>query len=104
MAKYVPKIVEPILNYRPSDLVEEAVSYGSKLLIAKILYNREYSGTQKADVSGPADAYEHEWTQRDEPGQKNHRFGINSTYSNNKGTQIDNSGYKSEEAITNGCI
>ena len=98
MAKYVPKIVEPILNYRPSDLVEEAVSYGSKLLRAKILYNREYSGMQKADVSGPADAYEHEWTQRDEPGQKNHRFGINSTYSNNKGTQIDNSGYISEEA------
>ena len=52
MAKYVPKIVEPVLNYRPTDLVEEAVSYGSKLLRAKILYDREYSGMQKADVNG----------------------------------------------------
>lgn len=98
MAKYVPKIAEPILNYRPTDLVEEAVSYGSKLLRAKILYDREYSGMQKADVNGPPDAYEHEWPQREEPGQKSHRFEINPEYSSNRGTQIDTSGYIFEEA------
>lgn len=98
MAKFVPKIAEPILNYNSSPFVDELVSYGSKLLRAKILYNREFSGMKKADVKGPRDAYDHEWTQREEPGQKNHRFDINPNYGSGRGTALVTDGYLSETA------
>lgn len=96
MAKFIPKIVQPILNYSPSTGVTEVVSYGSKLMRAKILYDREFSGLEKAEVSGPPNAYEHEWPEREQPGLKKHRQEVNPNYSTGRGTQIDTEGYVDE--------
>lgn len=62
MAKYIPKIIQPLLNYVPSNGVEELVSYASKAVRAKIIYDRNFRGFEKADIDGGVDAYEFEDT------------------------------------------
>lgn len=59
MAKYVPKGIEPLLNYVPSPLIEEITSYASKAMRAKILLDREIRGFEKVDRDGGPEAYEH---------------------------------------------
>lgn len=58
MAKYVPKITEPILNYTPDKQVENIVSFAGKAIRAKIIADRYTRGFKKADRKGPRDAYD----------------------------------------------
>lgn len=98
MAKFVPKILQPLLNYVPGSTVEDITSYASKAMRLKIaLYDRNFRGFQKADVDGPREAYEHEDTQSGSIGSKEHRDKINPNYTDGKETQIDTTGYESEE-------
>lgn len=60
MAKYIPKIIEPALNYVPSADVEDIVSYASKAMRLKIITDRYTRGFVKADRKGGKEAYEHE--------------------------------------------
>lgn len=59
MAKYIPKIVTPLLNYVPSTDVEEITSYASKALRLKIIADRYTRGFEKSDRDGGRGAYEH---------------------------------------------
>lgn len=58
MAKYIPKIAGEVLNYVPSSDVEEAVSYGSKAMRAKIILDRYTRGFEKVDRKGPKESYD----------------------------------------------
>ena len=58
MAKFVPKILEPILNYVPNGTVEEVVSYGSKAMRAKIIADRYTRGFEVVDRKGSREAYD----------------------------------------------
>lgn len=98
MAKFIPKILQPLLNYNPSDNVNNAVSVGSKVWrYGKLQYDRNFRGFQKADTNGPLDAYEHEDTTDAYPSPKEHRDLINPNYTDGKDTQIDTTGYEHEQ-------
>lgn len=98
MAKFIPKILQPLLNYNPSDNVNNAVSVGSKVWrYGKLQYDRNFRGFQKADTNGPSDAYEHEDTTDAYPSPKEHRDLINPNYTDGKDTQIDTTGYEHEQ-------
>lgn len=58
MAKYVPKILEPVLNYTPDKQVENVVSFAGKAIRAKIIADRYTRGFKKADRNGSRDAYD----------------------------------------------
>lgn len=60
MAKFVPKVVEPILNYVPSDVETDIVAYASAAMRLKIIADRNTRGFEKADRKGGSDAYEFE--------------------------------------------
>lgn len=60
MAKFVPRIFDPLLKYNPSDGVNEFSSLASKALRLKILLDRRTRGFEQADRNGPPLAYEHE--------------------------------------------
>lgn len=92
MAKYVPKIVEPILNYVPSPKVENITSYASKAIRAKILLDRMVRGFEKEDINGPKEAYE---TDGKGPNEKTYRDKINKGESDN-----GSPGYTDEKAGT----
>lgn len=87
MAKYIPKLVEPLLNYVPSSGVQTAVEIAGKVARAKILFDQVNPNRPKVDRNGPTDSYEHEVTTTDFPSPiKKHR-----TYS-----RIAPDGYVSE--------
>lgn len=73
MAKYIPKILEPILNYTPSSDVENLVSFASKAIRAKIILDRNTRGFQKTETDGGRDVYEHERMSTAEGNDKSHR-------------------------------
>ena len=58
MAKFIPKIAEPILNYVPDNSIDQLVSYGSKAMRAKIIADRYTRGFEKVDRNGPKEAYD----------------------------------------------
>lgn len=97
MAKFIPKIIQPLLNYNPSNRVNESVSIGSKVWrYGKLQYDRNLRGFQKADVDGPHDAYEHSDYTDAYPSPKRHRDIIHPNYEDGMDTQIDTRGYEFE--------
>lgn len=73
MAKFIPKIVEPLLNYNPSPFVNEVVSYASKAARLKIVADRNFRGFEKADTDGGPVSYEFEPTDKQGGGAKESR-------------------------------
>lgn len=101
MAKFVPKIVDPLLNFVPNPTVEEITQYASKALRAKIaIYDRNFRGFVKTDVNGPREAYEHgnnnQWDDT-----KAYREQVSPGYSDGKGTQIDTTGHTHTPSVGN---
>ncbi len=87
MAKYIPKLIEPLLTYVPDQTVQDAVEIAGKLARAKILFDQLYPNRPKVDRNGPPDAYENEQAITEYPSPlKKHR-----TYS-----RIAPDGYVSE--------
>ena len=98
MAKYIPKIIQPALNYVPNTTVNNISQYANKAMRAKIaVWDRNFRGFEKVDINGPRDAYETEDKSTSFPATKKHRDIIDPNYSNDRGTQIDSSGYLSEQ-------
>lgn len=98
MAKFIPKILQPLLNFVPNATEGDISAYASKAMRAKIaIYDRNFRGFQKSDINGPKDAYEHEDSTDAYPSPKSHRDQINPSYSDGKETQIDATGYENEE-------
>lgn len=74
MAKYIPKLIEPLLTYVPDQTVQQAVEIAGKLARAKILYDQLNPNRPKVDRNGPTDAYESEVTITEYPSPlKKHR-------------------------------
>lgn len=86
MAKFVPKILDPLLGYVPDNTVEDITSYASKAMRLKIIADRYTRGFIKADRKGGKDSYEHE--RMDPEGNKEHRLilGRNDSSSLNDGS------------------
>lgn len=95
MAKFIPKFIQPVLNYVPDAGVDELTSYASKAIRAKIVADRHIRGFEKADRKGGPDAYEFESAKpKTRAAEKAHRTYIKE---NREVEAIDNSGYVSEE-------
>lgn len=76
MAKYIPKIVEPLLTYKPDQTVQDIVDLAGKAGRAKILYDQLRPNRPKVDRNGPRDAYEFETqiTEYPSPLKKNRTY------------------------------
>lgn len=78
MAKFIPKIIEPILNFVPGPALEESVTYASKAMRAMIIADRYRRGFEKADTNGPKDAYDNGPIGGEEPTHRSEIVGANS--------------------------
>lgn len=97
MAKFIPKIVNPLLNYVPNPTVEEITAYASKAMRAKIaIYDRNFRGFEKVDIDGPKDAFEH-GSKNSWDDTKSYRSTLDPNYTDGKGTQIDTTGFTKGE-------
>lgn len=97
MAKYIPKILDPLLNYIPSSGVEEFTSYASKAMRLKIILDRNTRGFEKADRNGPPGAHEHEPSDSQQGGNSGNRKPHRVKLNNSNTPQTSEQGYTFEE-------
>lgn len=95
MAKYVPKIIQPVLNYVPDRKVEELTAYTTRAIRAKIIADRYVRGFERADRTGGREAYEFETAKprRRKDGKESRKL----VEKSRDGREIENDGYTHEE-------